>query len=292
MDRSETSPPRPPPSEFGERQSMGHSAREASLLQTQRAGSSLALELLSVHGPHLVASVGLELFADLPHVGEGGKPMHLTVIAPIHLMGADASLGLHILGSLGLLKINEDGEMNAREEIPIDERIISPLVIRPEHVILVLLGLEPLVALQAQNLVRHGLQLECVLIEDHPGLHGLIADKGSEPQVKGSPEIIDEQRVAGMEERQPDPDQEQRERDGVIPVRDVIDPGLRRAVGSAEGVPEGAADRHHVGPGERGAGADVRRGGGDPVPRGVVRRRGLGRRPEGVDGAGEGEEGG
>mmetsp|Transcript_12236 Transcript_12236/g.22020 ORF Transcript_12236/g.22020 Transcript_12236/m.22020 type:complete len:107 (-) Transcript_12236:717-1037(-) len=104
-------------------------------------GPSLTLELFAMHRPYLGASMRFKLLANLPHVGKGGKPMHLSIVTSVHLVRAKASLSLHVLRGLGFLEINENGELNTREEIPIDERIISPLVIRAKHIIRVLLGL-------------------------------------------------------------------------------------------------------------------------------------------------------
>ena len=59
----------------------------------------LGPELFAVNGPYLLASMGLKLLPKLPYIGEGGEPMHLAVITPIHLVTANASLDLHVLES-------------------------------------------------------------------------------------------------------------------------------------------------------------------------------------------------
>mmetsp|Transcript_8991 Transcript_8991/g.16463 ORF Transcript_8991/g.16463 Transcript_8991/m.16463 type:complete len:214 (-) Transcript_8991:155-796(-) len=197
----------------------------------------------------------LKLLTNLPCVTKGGKPMHLAIVTSIHLLRTEAPLRLHILGSLGLLEINEDRKLNTREEIPIDERIITPFVVRPKHIICILLRLQSLVALNSQNFVGDSLQLKRVIVEYYASLHGLKTDEATEPYVKGSPKLVDEQGFAGMGKRQPSPDTEQGKRDEVIPIHDKINLGLWHLLGSAEaeGVPEGAASRHHISFGERGA---------------------------------------
>ena len=60
--------------------------------------------------------------------------------------------------------------------------------------------------------------------------------------------------LTGMDKSQPSPDTEQGKRDEVIPIHDKINLGLwHLGSAEAEGVPEGAANRHHISLGERGA---------------------------------------
>eukprot|EP01083_Nonionella_stella_P022355 61858_1 len=83
-------------------------------------------EPLAVNGTYLGATMSLELITELHCVGKCRKPVHLAIVASIHLMRTNASLDLHFLGSLGFLEINKDRKLNTREEIPINESIIPP----------------------------------------------------------------------------------------------------------------------------------------------------------------------
>ena len=62
--------------------------------------SVLLLELLPMNGSNLGAAACLELFSELLDIGISGEPMHLTVVAPIHLLQSKRSLLLHLLRKL------------------------------------------------------------------------------------------------------------------------------------------------------------------------------------------------
>lgn len=86
------------------------------------------------------------------------------------------------------------------------------------------------------------------------------------------------------EHGQPNSHGEQRGRDGVVPIDDVVD--LFLGLAPTDRIPEGAADGHHLGLGEGGARADI--GGSDGIL-GAAHQWRLRLRLEGADGAGEGE---
>jgi hypothetical protein len=87
-------------------------------------------------------------------------------------------------GSLGLFKVDKNGEVNAWKEIPVHKRIVTPLVIGSKHIIFPLLGNQPLVRVHAQILVRGALELKRILGKDSASLHGLHPDERSKPEVE------------------------------------------------------------------------------------------------------------
>jgi len=143
-----------------------------------------------MNGTDLVASMSLKLLSELPYIAVCWKPMHLTVVATIHLFYTKTSLDLHFLGRLCLLEIHENGKMNAGEKVPVHERIIPPLIVRSEHIVLHLFRNQFLIGCNAKVLVGNALELEGILIEDSACFHCLHADEGAEPEVEGSPEEI------------------------------------------------------------------------------------------------------
>lgn len=60
----------------------------------------LLLELLPMNGSYLGATTCLELFSELLDIGICREPMHLTVVAPVHLLQSKRSLLLHLLSKL------------------------------------------------------------------------------------------------------------------------------------------------------------------------------------------------
>ena len=91
--------------------------------------------------------------------------MHLTIIATIHLASTQASFNLHLLGRLGLLEINEDGEVNAWEEIPVHKCIVFPLIISSKYIIFPFFWDQTFVRLNAQVFVRNGSKFKRVIGE-------------------------------------------------------------------------------------------------------------------------------
>jgi hypothetical protein len=81
--------------------------------------------------------------------------------------------------------------MNARKEIPIHKRIITPLILRSQHVILPLLRDQSLIGINAEVLVRRALELERVLGKDGTSAHSLHSDEEAEPEMEGSSEEVD-----------------------------------------------------------------------------------------------------
>lgn len=81
--------------------------------------------------------------------------------------------------------------MNTGEEVPVHERIISPLIVRSEHIILHLFRNQILIRCNAKVLVGNALEFEGILVKDSPCFHCLHADEGAKPEVEGSPEEID-----------------------------------------------------------------------------------------------------
>jgi hypothetical protein len=81
--------------------------------------------------------------------------------------------------------------MDAREEIPIHKRIITPLVVRSEHIVLPLLGNQPLVGIHTQILVRSALELKGVSGEHSSSLHSLHPDESTEPEMEDSSNGVD-----------------------------------------------------------------------------------------------------
>ena len=92
---------------------------------------------------------------------------------------------------LSLLKVHKNRQMNARKEIPIHKRIITPLILRSQHVILPLLRDQSLIGINAEVLVRRALELERVLGKDGTSAHSLHSDEEAEPEMEGSSEEVD-----------------------------------------------------------------------------------------------------
>lgn len=54
-------------------------------------------EFLAVNRSDLVATPCLKLLSKLPYIGIGGKPVHLSIVTPVHLFHTKRSLLLHFL---------------------------------------------------------------------------------------------------------------------------------------------------------------------------------------------------
>lgn len=74
--------------------------------------------------------------------------------------------------------------MDAWKEIPVNKRVVAPLVIGSEYIIFPLLGNQPFVGVHAQILVSGALELKRILRENSASLHGLHPDERSKPEVE------------------------------------------------------------------------------------------------------------
>ena len=74
--------------------------------------------------PNLLAAVYFKLFLQLFCICIRGEPVHLTIVASIHLLKAKAPFDLHFLRRLSFLEIDKNREVDAWEEIIIYKRLI------------------------------------------------------------------------------------------------------------------------------------------------------------------------
>ena len=73
---------------------------------------------------NLLAAVCFKLFLQLFCIRIRGEPVHLTIVASIHLLEAKAPFDLHFLRRLSFLEIDKNREVDAWEEIIIHKRVI------------------------------------------------------------------------------------------------------------------------------------------------------------------------
>jgi hypothetical protein len=84
------------------------------------------------------------------------------------------------LNYLGFLEVNKNRKMNTWEEVPVDERIISPFVLSSENIVLPLLRDKTFVGCDTKVLISGTLELKRVFGEYCTSPHRLHANKGTE----------------------------------------------------------------------------------------------------------------